>query len=75
MAYEMQLGGIHRISSDGLSDRVVIDKSGTNLAGLQAVNVILKFTSRRRKIEIRRVKYLSNIFEQDHRFIKRIMAR
>jgi len=27
-----------------MPDRVVIDKSGANLAGLQSVNVILKFT-------------------------------
>lgn len=60
------------ISSNGLPDRVVIDKSGANLAGLQAVNVILKFTDRCRTVEIRQVKYLNNILEQDHRFIKRI---
>jgi len=34
--------------------------------------VILKFTSDGRTIEIRQVKYLNNILEQDHRFIKRI---
>ena len=56
----------------GAPDRVVIDKSGANLAGLQAVNVILKFTGGGRLIEIRQVKYLNNILEQDHRFIKRI---
>jgi transposase-like protein len=51
-------------------DRIVIDKSGANLAGLQAVNAILKFTGNGRTIEVRRVKYLNNILEQDHRFIK-----
>ena len=55
-----------------MPDRVVIDKSGANLAGLQAVNVILKFTGIGRTITIRQVKYLNNILEQDHRFIKRI---
>ena len=60
------------INSNGLPDRVVIDKSGANLAGLQAVNVILKFTGTGRTVEIRQVKYLNNILEQDHRFIKRI---
>jgi putative transposase len=50
----------------------VIDKSGANLAGLQAVNVILKFTGNGRTITVRQVKYLYNILEQDHRFIKRI---
>lgn len=50
----------------------MIDNSGANLAGLQAVNVILKFTGDGRTIEVRQVKYLNNILEQDHRFIKRI---
>ena len=36
------------------------------------MNVILKFTGSGRLIEIRQVKYLNNILEQDHRFIKRI---
>jgi len=60
------------IASNGLPDRVVINKSGANLAGLQAVNTIMKFTGGGRAIGIRQVKYLNNILEQDHRFIKRI---
>ena len=60
------------IAANGVPKRVVIDKSGANLAGLQAVNVILKFTSARSIIKIIQVKYLNNILEQDHRFIKRI---
>ncbi|KEO59995.1 IS6 family transposase [Thioclava indica] len=60
------------IAANDVPDRVVIDKSGANLAGLQAVNVILKFTNCGRTIEIRQVKYLNNILEQDHRFIKRV---
>jgi putative transposase len=54
--------------------RVVIDKSGANLAGLQAVKVILKFTGTGTLIKILNAKYLNNILEQDHRFIKRITA-
>jgi len=60
------------IDTNGVPDWVVIDKSGANLAGLQAVNVILKFTGDGRTIEVRQVKFLNNILEQDHRFIKRI---
>lgn len=60
------------IGINGMPDRVVIDKSGANLAGLQAVNVTLKFANGGQTIEIRQVKYLNNILEQDHRFIKRI---
>jgi len=58
--------------TNGVPDRVVIDKSGANLAGLQSVNVILKFTGKGRLVTIRQVKYLNNSLEQDYRFIKRI---
>jgi len=60
------------IASNGVPDKVVIDKSGANLAGLHATNVILKFTGAGRLIKIVQVKYLNNILEQDHRFIKRV---
>lgn len=60
------------ISSNGVPDQGVIDGSGANLAGLRTVSVILKFTGSGRTVEIRQVKYLNNILEQDHRFIKRI---
>ena len=63
------------ISTNGVPDRIVIDKSGANLAGLEAVNVILKFTGTGQTITILQVKYLNNILEQDHRFIKRITGR
>lgn len=62
------------IAANGVPDRVVIDRSGANLVGLQAVNVILKFTGTGKTIKILQVKYLNNILEQDHRFIKRITA-
>ena len=60
------------IGTNGVPDRIVIDNSGANFAGLQAENVILKFTGGGHTPEIRQAKYLSNILEQDHRFIKRI---
>ncbi|WP_050521071.1 IS6 family transposase [Pseudorhodobacter antarcticus] len=62
------------IGTNGVQDRVVMDKSGANLAGLQSVNVILKFTGTGRLVKIRQVKYLNNILEQNHRFIRRITA-
>jgi putative transposase len=62
------------ISTNDVPDQVVIDKSGANLAGLQAVNVSLKFTGSGRVVEVRQIKYFNNILEQDHRFIKRITA-
>ncbi|MFB8344810.1 IS6 family transposase [Brucella cytisi] len=60
------------IVSNGVPHKVVIDKSGANLTGAQAVNTILKITGTDQMIEILQVKYLNNILEQDHRFIKRI---
>ncbi len=60
------------MAANGVPERVVIDKSGANLAGLQVVNVILKIAGGGRLIEVRQVKYPNNILEQDHRFIKRI---
>lgn len=60
------------MGTNSVPDRVVIDKSGANLAGLQCVNVILKFTNSASTIKILQVKYLNNIMEKDHRFIKRI---
>lgn len=62
----------HAIEYNGVPDRVVIDKSGANLAGLQQINTGLKFSRTHQPIEILRVKYLNNIVEQDHRFIKKI---
>lgn len=62
------------IGINGVPDRVVIDKSCANLSGLMAVNVILKFTGTASIVTIRQVKYLTNILEKDHRFIKRITS-
>lgn len=44
-----------------------IDKSGANTAGISRYNKL-----KRKRIKIRRCKYLNNIIEQDHRFIKRL---
>ncbi len=60
------------IQSNGWPDRVVIDKSGANDAGLQYMNVLLVLHGWFWLIEMLQVKYLNNIIEQDHRFIKRI---
>ena len=60
------------VDTNGIPDRIAIDKSGANLAGLQSLNVILRFTGAGRIIGIVQSKYLNNIVEQDHRFIKRI---
>lgn len=51
---------------------MVIDNGSANLAGLMAVNMILKLTWAEQICTIRQVKYLNNILEKDHLFIKRI---
>ena len=60
------------VGTNGVPKRIAIDKSGANLAGLQSLNVILKFIGTGRIINIVQSKYLNNIVEQDHRFIKKI---
>jgi putative transposase len=54
------------IDLNGTPETVTIDKSGANLAALQAINA-----ERETPIKVRQVKYLNNIVEQDHRAIKR----
>ena len=60
------------IGNNGVPDKVVIDKSGANKAGLTMMNDFLYLLGIPQRIEILQVKYLNNIVEQDHRFIKRI---
>ena len=55
---------------NGIPQKVNIDKSGANLAGLKAINN--KFNEDQ-KIFARQCKYLNNIVEQDHRSIKKIV--
>ena len=64
------------IGTNGLPEKVTIDKSGANLAGLNAINfqieILILLGLSLMKIQIRQIKYLNNIVEQDHRGIKRI---
>ncbi len=57
------------IGFNGRPEKATIDKSGSNNAALKSIN---KSLGKDDKIEIRQIKYLNNIVEQDHRFIKRI---
>ncbi|NQY44026.1 MAG: IS6 family transposase [Legionellales bacterium] len=59
------------ISNNGKPRVINIDKSGANTAGIKTWN---KRSFTRKKVKIRRVKYLNNIVEQDHRNIKRRIA-
>ena len=54
------------IAQNGVPETVTIDKSGANLAALEAINA-----DRETPIRIRQSKYLNNLVEQDHWAIKR----
>ncbi|GFO75167.1 transposase, IS6 family [Bathymodiolus platifrons methanotrophic gill symbiont] len=60
------------INNNGFPDKVVMDKSGANYAGLANINLLLILAGFATMIDILQVKYLNNIIEQDHRFIKKI---
>lgn len=62
---------VRALEANGLPRKIVIDKSGANTAGIKAINRMLKGFGCPVPIEMVRRKYLNNIVEQDHRFIKR----
>jgi transposase-like protein len=53
------------VDNNGLPEKVTIDCSGANAAGIAAFNLEAETT-----VEVRQRKYLNNIVEQDHRFVK-----
>jgi putative transposase len=56
-----------------MPETVTIDKSGSNTSALERINSLLFLHGMWHLfIEIRRIKYLNNIVEQDHRGIKRV---
>jgi len=60
------------IDDNGFPQKVVMDKSGANYAGLENINMLLILAGLISFVEILQVKYLNNLIEQDHRFIKKI---
>jgi putative transposase len=54
------------IERNGAPEKVTIDKSGSNVAALEAINAELG-----KPIVVRQIKYLNNIVEQDRRAVKR----
>ncbi len=64
------------IASNGLSHTVTMDKSGANKAGIDSINLhlalLFMYGGIFYQIKISQIKYLNNIVEQDHRFIKKI---
>lgn len=61
------------IVSEGFPEKVTIDKSGANFAALNEINSVIMLYLSMCLIQIRQIKYLNNIVEQDHRSIKRIV--
>jgi putative transposase len=55
------------IGHNGAPEKITIDKSGANTAAIESYN-----KDHKAGIEIRQVKYLNNIVEQDHRAVKRL---
>jgi putative transposase len=61
------------IGSSGLPEKINIDKSGANTAALERINTLFfVYGMWHLLIEVRRIKYLNNMVEQDHRGIKRV---
>jgi len=64
------------IGSNGIPDKVTMDKSGANKAGINTINlhlvILFMLGGPFLQLTIRQVKYLNNIVEQDHRFVKKI---
>jgi putative transposase len=56
------------IKWNGTPEKITIDKSGANTAAVESHNAETEAA-----IEIRQIKYLNNIVEQDHRAIKRMV--
>jgi putative transposase len=56
------------IRHNGVPEKITIDKSGANTTAIESYN-----EENELDIEIRQVKYLNNIVEQDHRAIKRLI--
>ncbi|HHT0595090.1 TPA: IS6 family transposase [Legionella anisa] len=64
------------IGSNGLPNKVTMDKSGANKAGIDTINLhlalLFMFGGLFVQLTVRQIKYLNNIVEEDHRFIKKI---
>ena len=56
------------IDRNGEPETITVDKSGANLAALEALNA-----ERPTRVKVRQNEYLNNIIEQDHRAVKRII--
>ncbi len=64
------------IGSNGLPEKVTMDKSGANKAGVNTINLALALLCMLGglplQMKVNQIKYLNNIIEQYHRFVKKI---
>ncbi len=64
------------IGQHGLPEKVTMDKSGANKSAIDYVNSYLALLSimmnKPLQILVRQIKYLNNIIESDHRFVKKL---
>ena len=60
------------IDANGFPGKVVMDKNGANYAGIENINMLLMLAGLICFIEICQAKYLNNLIEQDHWFIKKM---
>ncbi len=49
-----------------------MDKSGANKAGVNTIKLLCILGGLPLQMTVRQIKYLNNIIEQDHRFVKKI---
>ena len=64
----LKLFFVRLFKNNELPEKITVDKSGSNKCALDYFN---KEQAIENKYEIRQIKYLNNIVEQDHRFIKK----
>ena len=60
------------VDNNGFPKKVVMNKSGANFIGLENLNFMPMLAEIISFVEIIQIKYLNNLVEQDHRFIKKI---
>lgn len=72
LAYSLSYRDVEELALE----RVTMDKSGANQAGMDTINLHLALLFMLGglflQLTVRQIKYLNNIVEQDHRFIKKI---
>ncbi|BCA94659.1 hypothetical protein TUM19329_10200 [Legionella antarctica] len=67
---------VKAIGSNGIPEKLTMDKNGANKAGINTINLHLSLlfmlSGVFMQLAVRQIKYLNNMVEQDHRFIKKI---